>query len=109
MFHAHVYFELSQQTLAEQVRQQIIAERPDDILAIFSLVPRRVGPHDMPMFELHFADNRTGLIEWLDQHRAGLSVLIHPVSANELADHTVNALWLGKQLPVHTDIFKAEQ
>ncbi|KDM91723.1 DOPA 4,5-dioxygenase family protein [Photobacterium galatheae] len=105
MFHAHVYFDLSQQALAEQVRQKIMVERTDDILAIFPLVPRRVGPHDKPMFEMHFADNRTGFVDWLDQNRAGLSVLIHPVSANELADHTVHASWLGQQLPVHTEIF----
>lgn len=108
MYHAHVYFDLSQQILAEQVRQKIIGERADDILAIFPLVPRRVGPHDKPMFEMHFSDNRTGFIEWLDQNRAGLSVLIHPVSANELADHTVNASWLGQQLPIHTGIFTAQ-
>ncbi|MCG2837299.1 DOPA 4,5-dioxygenase family protein [Photobacterium sp. WH77] len=109
MFHAHVYFDLPQLDLAEQVRQRIIAERKADILAIYPLVPRLVGPHDKPMFEMHFADNQTGFIDWLDQHREGLSVLIHPVSENELNDHTIHARWLGKQLPVHTEIFTAQR
>lgn len=104
MYHAHVYFELSQQSVAEKVHQQIATERKD-ITAIFPLVTRKVGPHDKPMFEVHFNNKRNGFIDWLEQHRAGLSVLIHPVTGHDLADHTSNAEWLGEPLVLHTKMF----
>lgn len=104
MYHAHIYFDQPEQTIAEAIHRQIRQERTD-ITAIFPLVPRKVGPHDKPMFEVHFHNNDFGFIEWLEAHRSGLSVLIHPVSDEELADHTVRAQWLGKQLPIHTHIF----
>lgn len=105
MYHAHIYFELGQQSVAEKVHQAIQSSR-DDITAIFPLVTRKVGPHDKPMFEVHFNNNQHGFIEWLAQHRAGLSVLIHPVTGNDLADHTSNATWLGKALHLHTEMFE---
>ncbi len=105
MYHAHVYFELSQESLATHLHHEITANR-DDILRIFPLVMHKVGPHDKPMFEIHFNDNQQGFVNWLDQHRKGLSVLIHPNTGNDLQDHTDNAVWLGEELPVRVDIFK---
>jgi aromatic ring-cleaving dioxygenase len=105
MYHAHVYFDLSQESLATRLHHAITTDR-DDILRIYPLVTRKVGPHDKPMFEVHFNDNRQGFINWLDQHREGLSVLIHPNTSNELQDHTDSAVWLGEELPIHVDTFK---
>lgn len=104
MYHAHIYFDLSQQPLAEQIHQQIRLSRADTT-AIFPLVKKKVGPHVKPMFEVHFTDNRHGFIEWLEQHRGGLSVLIHPITGNDLVDHTSEAIWLGERLSVRTEIF----
>lgn len=42
MFHAHVYFDPDQAIVAERFRQQIARERRD-VIALFGLVPRRVG------------------------------------------------------------------
>lgn len=58
MFHAHVYFDPDQAIVAERFRQQIARERRD-VIALFGLVPRRVGPHVKPMFEVHFAITNT--------------------------------------------------
>ncbi|HAS8155840.1 DOPA 4,5-dioxygenase family protein [Vibrio vulnificus] len=99
MFHAHVYYPLIRRQDALKIHQQIRNER-HDVTAIFPLVDRLVGPHKMPMFELHFHDNQHGLIEWLDAHRGDLSVLIHPVSDEHLLDHTERAHWLGKELGI---------
>lgn len=54
MFHAHVYFDPDQAIVAERFRQQIARERRD-VIALFGLVPRRVGPHVKPMFENAFS------------------------------------------------------
>lgn len=105
MYHAHVYFDLSQESQATRLHHEITANR-DDILRIYPLVMRKVGPHDKPMFEVHFNDNQQGFVNWLDQHRKGLSVLIHPNTGHDLQDHTDNAVWLGEELPVHVDTFR---
>ncbi|MGD8172819.1 DOPA 4,5-dioxygenase family protein [Vibrio sp. TRT 21S02] len=99
MFHAHVYFALKDMDQAQALHDKIKAERKD-VLAQFPLVPRLVGPHKMPMFELHFANNQHQLIEWLDAQRGTMSVLIHPVSEEHLLDHTERAVWLGRELGV---------
>ncbi|EEZ00751.1 DOPA 4,5-dioxygenase family protein [Vibrio cholerae] len=106
MYHAHVYFDLEQTVDAERFRQHIAHER-SDVLAIFGLVPRLVGPHLKPMFELHFRDNQHGLVEWLDANRGALSVLIHPVSGDDEYDHQDDQIrWLGETLGINRTVFR---
>ncbi|MGF1734924.1 DOPA 4,5-dioxygenase family protein [Photobacterium satsumensis] len=102
MYHAHIYFDESQITTAKQLHQTITLR--EEISAIFPLVHREVGPHSKPMFEVHFADDKQGFVEWLDTQRGELSVLIHPVTDDVISDHTTNAIWLGKPLPIKRDI-----
>ncbi|MBW3696137.1 DOPA 4,5-dioxygenase [Vibrio sp. T187] len=100
MYHAHVYFALRNVEPAEALRKRIIAERKD-VLETFPLVQRLVGPHKMPMFEMHFLNNDHKIIEWLDEARGDMSVLIHPVTGGEeTLDHTERAIWLGRELGV---------
>ncbi|OXX50366.1 4,5-dioxygenase [Vibrio sp. V12_P9A6T4] len=106
MFHAHVYFDLVEQAKAQRVQQKIAQQR-HDVQAMFGLVPRLVGPHLKPMFEVHLADNSHGFIEWLDEHREGLSVLIHPVSGDDRYDHSQGqVLWLGETLGVNLAVLR---
>ena len=100
MYHGHVYFALRNAEQAEALRQKIITERKD-ILEVFPLVQRLVGPHKMPMFEMHFANKDSGIVEWLEQGRGDMAVLVHPVTGGEeTLDHTVRAIWLGRELGV---------
>jgi len=99
MFHAHVYFALKHIEDAKALHNKITQQRKD-VSAIFPLVHHLVGPHKMPMFELHFANNDRGLIEWLEENRGDMPVLIHPVSEEAVLDHTERATWLGRELGV---------
>ncbi|HGH6011188.1 TPA: DOPA 4,5-dioxygenase family protein [Vibrio cholerae] len=109
MFHAHVYFDPDQAIVAERFRQQIARERRD-VIALFGLVPRRVGPHVKPMFEMHFRDNQHGLLEWLEENRGALSILIHPVSGDDAYDHQDDRIrWLGEPLGLNRTIFRYTQ
>lgn len=99
MFHAHIYFPLKNIKLAEQLKERIETERKD-VLNVFSLHMGLVGPHKMPMFEIHFANDERNLIEWLDEARGEMPVLIHPVTGDDLVDHTEKAIWLGRELGV---------
>ena len=88
-----------QSKLRHYVRK-IITERKD-VLEVYPLIQRLVGPHKMPMFEVHFVNKESGFVEWLEQARGDMSVLIHPVTGGEeTLDHTVRATWLGRELGV---------
>ena len=44
------------------------------------------------------------LVPWLALHRADLSVLLHPETGRQRADHTSHALWMGLPLPLKAEI-----
>lgn len=106
MYHIHVYFPLQQQDKA-QALNEIIRQERQDVLRVFPLVCKLIGPHKMPMFELHVESISDEFIAWLDTIRGGFSVLIHPVSENELRDHTERAIWLGRELGVFEEKLEA--
>ena len=94
-YHAHIYFDLTEAERAEGLRRSIALQFGEPV-TMYPLVPRLVGPQPRPMFEINFeeADHAT-VVPWLEQHRAGLTVLVHPVTGDDLADHTDLARWLG--------------
>ena len=105
-FHAHVYFDINQTALAEQVRENIIKSLPQ-LTYKGQLIPIPIGPHPKPMFEMHIpAANINYAMASIDALRQGLSVLIHPVQHDEMAAHTVDARWLGDKLPLNVEILK---
>ncbi|MCG9776612.1 DOPA 4,5-dioxygenase family protein, partial [Vibrio diabolicus] len=94
-----VYFPLREQDKA-QALNEIIRQERQDVLRVFPLVGRLVGPHKMPMFEIHLESLSEEFLAWLDTIRGDFSVLIHPVSEEELLDHTERAIWLGREIGV---------
>lgn len=105
-YHAHVYFALNQTALANKVRENILKDIPQ-ITYAGQLIPISVGPHTMPMFELHIPASMINYAKAsIDELREGLSVLIHPVQADELDAHTNSAVWLGTQLDLKLDVLK---
>ena len=106
MYHAHIYFNLDEMALAGQVREKIIKDLPQ-LTYQGPLIPLPIGPHPKPMFEIHIptADINYAMAT-IDDLRQGLSVLIHPVQHDEMAAHTLDARWLGENLPLNLDILK---
>lgn len=104
-FHAHIYFELDQAALAGQVRLQLAATIPE-LTYVGQLIPKPVGPHPKPMFEIHIPaavlDDAILKIEVL---QGPFDVLIHPVHNNHLIAHTKEARWLGSTLPLNVAFF----
>ncbi len=97
-YHAHVYFEMTDLTGAEQLRHTLIGAIPPEGV-VHKLFARLVGPHPLPMFEIDYpASIRHEVQALLEQYRAGRSVLIHPVTDDDLAAHTSGAQWLGPKL-----------
>jgi aromatic ring-cleaving dioxygenase len=103
-FHAHIYFSMDEIELATSVKNALSEALPQ-LTYIGRLIPKLVGPHTMPMFEIHIPAKEIETITvTLNEMRRGLSVLIHPVQENELEAHTVSAVWLGQQLPLNLHV-----
>ena len=97
-YHAHIYYAPETRPAAETLRRRIgegFAAR------LGSWHDEPVGPHPLPMFQIAFATEVFAeLVPWLMLNRLGLTVLVHPNTDNERADHLEHALWMGQILPL---------
>ncbi|MFJ4144846.1 DOPA 4,5-dioxygenase family protein [Pseudomonas sp. NPDC089734] len=103
-YHAHVYFDA--QTL-EQARAlcETAAQRFD--VQMGRVHERRVGPHPDWSCQLAFGHSQfADVVLWLACNRNGLTVFLHPLTGDELADHTEHAIWMGEIRPLDVSIFK---
>lgn len=103
-YHAHVYYDPTQRQRAADLRQEIGSRFP---VRLGRMHDRPVGPHTRGMFQVAFDEAAFArLVPWLMFHRGGLSVLVHPETGDDLADHTRHAMWLGEAVPL--DVGKLE-
>lgn len=94
-YHAHVYFQESTRATAQALYDRI-GEIFGDRIHRNSIADGPRGPHVQNMFGLdipkaHFEE----LLGFLLLNHGRHSILFHPVTDNELLDHTHHALWLG--------------
>lgn len=103
-YHAHIYFDEDSRSAAVDLRAQLL-EGNISVGEVFFLVDKPVGPHPLPMFQISFDQPQyVALIDWLEKHRQGLSILIHPELDDELMGHTKSANWLGAELELNTSV-----
>jgi DOPA 4,5-dioxygenase len=104
-YHAHIYYAPEERAAAEALREQFL-HRGDDrgedaILFVGRMMDRGVGPHPVPQYEVHFRrpalDAVVGAIE-----ASGLRALVHPLTDDDLADHSSLAHWIGE--PIELDV-----
>ncbi|HJR83022.1 MAG TPA: DOPA 4,5-dioxygenase family protein [Sphingomicrobium sp.] len=99
-YHAHIYFSDEERPAAEALRAEFVAGRPK-ILFVGQMTDRGVGPHPIPQYELHFLEqSRLEVVEAI--RASGLRALVHPLTDDDLADHTTLAHWIGE--PVELDV-----
>lgn len=100
-YHAHIYFDAARRPAAAALRDAF-AGRIDaaDEPAILFVGPMRdhpIGPHPAPQYEVHFlARSRDAIIAMIE--KSGLTALVHPLTDDDLADHTTLAYWIGEPL-----------
>ncbi|MGC0155108.1 DOPA 4,5-dioxygenase family protein [Chromobacterium vaccinii] len=103
-FHAHVYFEAEQQPQARRLRE-LIPSRFDVNLGRWREVA--YGPHPTGAYQVEFAGELFGeLVPWLMLHRDGLDILVHPLTGDDVVDHTDYAMWLGTPLTLNIDFLR---
>lgn len=60
---------------------------------------KRIGPHPCWSCQLTFdCQQFDSLIPWLDSKREELTVFVHPLTGDDLEDHTTYAAWLGEEV-----------
>ena len=104
-FHAHVYFDAATREKAVGFREAI-AGRFAVELGRWHEGP--IGPHTSAMYQVAFSPEQfASIVPWMMLNRGVLRVLVHPMTGDEVADHTSNPLWLGEPLPLDLDFIRA--
>ena len=101
-YHAHIYFTETEVSAARRLRDQFMAGTVR-ILFVGAMTDRGVGPHPLPQFEIHFHERALdGVITAIED--SGLRALVHPLTEDDLADHTTLAHWIGEPLPLDVSV-----
>jgi DOPA 4,5-dioxygenase len=103
-YHAHVYFNADTvdqaRALCEEATQRFG-------LKMGRVHERPVGPHPDWSCQLAFEHAQLADVTlWLALNRKGLVVLLHPLTGDDLADHTEHAIWMGAVRALDVSIFK---
>ena len=98
-YHAHIYFGSTERTAAAALREAF--GRDPAILFVGAMTDGPAGPHPIAQYEVHFLGAAVpAVIAAIEA--AELRALIHPLTDDDLADHTTLAHWIGE--PVVLDV-----
>ncbi len=105
-YHAHVYYDpKNTRDRAEHLRRRIAEDFPAAKLGRWH--DELVGPHTQSMYQIAFPANLVGsFLPWLMLNRDGLTVLLHPETGDDYADHTAHACWFGAVLPLRVEVLR---
>ena len=102
-YHAHVYYDETNGDFAKTLCTGIGTRFG---LEIGRFHDQPIGPHPRWSCQITFeSKDFDEFIPWLDENRRGLTVLVHGLTGDDLADHTDHAYWLGDALVLNLDIF----
>ena len=102
-YHAHVYFDAHSLNQATELCQQA-----HTVLGVSMgrVHQKPVGPHTEWSCQLSFDAKKMGeVLPWLMLNRNGLTVFLHPITGNDLDDHTKYVMWLGDSKPLKIAMF----
>ena len=97
--HAHIYFSPEQRAAAETLRDSFVlqAESGDEILFVGRMTDGKAGPHPVPQYEVHFLGRSLAAVVAAIE-ASGLRALVHPLTDDDMADHTSLGHWIGERL-----------
>ena len=103
-YHAHVYYDADTLPVAERLKDRLAATFSVEIGRFSGAA---VGPHPVPQFQIIFKEPEfQSVVPWLMLNREGLNILVHPLTDDNVADHTRFALWLGTPLPLRVEVLR---
>ena len=98
-YHAHIYYDPAERSAAATLRDAFDADAA--ILFVGAMTDGAAGPHPIAQYEVHFlARHRAAVVEAIEA--TGLRALVHPLTDDDLADHTRLAHWIGE--PIELDV-----
>ena len=100
-FHAHIYYEPNQRPAADRLLQRLA--QSNCVLFAGELRDEPVGPHPKAQFEVHFREDAVPQIVALIKE-TGLTALVHPLTDDDLADHTSLGQWIGAPIPLDLSV-----
>lgn len=100
-YHAHIYYSADQraaaETLREAFRRLTVEDADPRILFVGAMRDGKAGPHPVSQYEIHFLSGAlSGVLPIIEA--SGLRALVHPLTDDDLADHTTLAHWIGAPL-----------
>lgn len=98
-YHAHIYYPLAERSRAVALRDTLA--KASGVVFVGQLRDRKVGPHPIPQFEIHFPKRALAAVLPLIE-ASGLTTLVHPLTDDDLADHTTLGHWIGE--PIDLDL-----
>lgn len=106
-WHAHVYYDPATWNVAlalhRQLEESLARDSYPGLVLVGHMYDRGVGPHPKPQFEIQFFESAVArMTETL--RATGLTALIHPLTDDDLADHTTLARWLGEPVPLDESV-----
>jgi aromatic ring-cleaving dioxygenase len=106
-WHAHIYYPGRDRGRAENLRARLVRLKTSDhlpqLLYIGELRDQKMGPHPLPQFEIHFTSSVVSTIEEIIRE-SGLTALVHPLTSDDLADHTHLGRWIGSPLELDLSV-----
>ena len=104
-WHAHIYYVPGDRARAAALREHLLKLMQSgtcpQLLFTGVLRDHKVGPHPIPQFEVHFTAGLLPTIEDIVRD-SGLTALVHPLTHDDLADHTHLGHWIGT--PIDLDL-----
>ena len=100
-WHAHIYFTDNQRGVATELRNRLSADPA--ILYTGAMTDGPAGPHPIPQYEVHFrAADHASIVAQIEA--TGLRALVHPLTDDDMADHTSLAEWIGDPLDLDVSV-----
>ncbi|GAA4758944.1 hypothetical protein GCM10023264_29330 [Sphingomonas daechungensis] len=99
-YHAHIYFSPEERGTAESLRVSFQAQ--PDVLFVGRMTEGKAGPHPIPQYEVHFHESALDKVQNMIR-ASGLRALVHPLTQDDLADHTSLGEWIGGK-PLDLDL-----
>jgi aromatic ring-cleaving dioxygenase len=102
-YHAHIYYDLA---TTRAVAERVCAEIGEKFaVEIEGFRDTPIGPHPISNVLVIFRPEQFAqVVPYLMLNRAGLDILVHPLTSDAVEDHSSFAVWLGNPvaLKLHT-------